>query len=79
MMLMCGIPSVTLRGTVSDWKLLREKVDRLLEFEVQNTPDGSNIMAVWVGYLRKVCDGFVEAAEHPESMKTLEFWDKVRE
>ncbi|CAM9807080.1 unnamed protein product [Ascophyllum nodosum] len=77
MTLGCGIPSVTLRGTVADWKLLRKKVDRLLEFEVQNTPDGSNIMAVWVGYLRKVCDGLVESAEHPESVKTLEFWDKV--
>ena len=72
----CGIPSVTLLGTVADWKLLREKVDRLLEFEVQGNPEG-NVMELWVGYLRKASDGFVESAEHPASSETLEFWDKV--
>ena len=72
----CGIPSVTLLGTVADWKLLREKIERLLEFEVEGNPAG-NVMELWVGYLRKACDGFVESAEHPDSEKTLEFWDKV--
>ncbi|CAM9921353.1 unnamed protein product, partial [Ectocarpus fasciculatus] len=72
----CGIPSVTLMGTVGDWKLLREKIERLLEFEVDGNPDG-NVMQTWVGYLRKVCDGFVESAEHPGSPETLEFWDRV--
>jgi len=76
MCLMCGIPAVTMMGTVADWKLLREKIERLLEFEVQNNPDG-NVIELWVGYLRKVCDGFVESAEHPNSSKTLKFWDKV--
>eukprot|EP00903_Cladosiphon_okamuranus_P021047 g19337.t1 len=72
----CGIPSVTLMGTVGDWKLLREKIERLLEFEVDGNPEGK-VMEIWVGYLRKVCDGFVESAEHPGSPETLEFWDKV--
>eukprot|EP00752_Nemacystus_decipiens_P007614 g6804.t2 len=72
----CGIPSVTLMGTVADWKLLREKIERLLEFEVEGNPEGK-VMEIWVGYLRKVCDGFVESAEHPGSPETLEFWDKV--
>lgn len=72
----CGIPSVTLMGTIGDWKLLREKIERLLEFEVDGNPEGK-VMEIWVGYLRKVCDGFVESAEHPGSPETLEFWDKV--
>eukprot|EP00903_Cladosiphon_okamuranus_P020088 g18451.t1 len=72
----CGIPSVTLLGTVGDWKLLREKIERLLEFEVDGNPDGK-VIEIWVGYLRRVCDGFVESAEHPGSPETLEFWDKV--
>eukprot|EP00752_Nemacystus_decipiens_P007638 g6827.t1 len=76
MMLKCGIPSVTLMGTVADWKLLREKIERLLEFEVDGNPEGK-VMEIWVGYLRKVCDGFVESAEHPGSPETLDFWDKV--
>lgn len=74
---LCGIPSVTLTGTVADWKLLREKIERLLEFELEDNPDG-DVMETWVGYLRRVCDGFVESAEHPGSPETLEFWDKVR-
>ncbi|CAM9538690.1 unnamed protein product, partial [Ectocarpus sp. 13 AM-2016] len=48
----------------------------LLEFEVDGNPQG-NFMQTWVGYLRKVCDGFVESAEHPESLETLEFWDRI--
>ncbi|CAM9960870.1 unnamed protein product [Ectocarpus sp. 8 AP-2014] len=76
MCLACGIPSVTLMGTVEDWKLLREKIERMLEFEVQGNPEG-NVMELWVGYLRKVCDGFVESAEHPDSAATVDFWDKV--
>ncbi len=77
MCLACGIPSVTLRGTVADWKLLREKIERLIDFEVEGNPEGK-VMEQWVGYLRKVCDGFVESAERPDSAATLEFWDKVR-
>ncbi|CBN77469.1 conserved unknown protein [Ectocarpus siliculosus] len=73
----CGIPSVTLRGTVGDWKLLREKIERLLEFEVDGNPEEDKVMQIWVGYLRKVCDGFVKSAEHPGSPETLEFWDRV--
>ena len=63
-------------GTVADWKLLREKIERLLEFEIENNPEG-NVMEVWVAYLRKVSDGFMESAEHPRSAKTLKFGDKV--
>lgn len=73
----CGLPSVTLMGTVQDWKLLRAKVERLLDFEVTDNPEEGGVMEVWVGYLRKVCDGFVESAEHPDSAETLQFWDKV--
>ncbi|CAM9500875.1 unnamed protein product [Ectocarpus sp. 13 AM-2016] len=76
MCLTCGIPSVTMVGTVEDWKLLREKIERMLEFEVQGNPEGM-VMELWVGYLRKVCDGFVESAEHPDSAATVDFWDKV--
>eukprot|EP00903_Cladosiphon_okamuranus_P009161 g8754.t1 len=76
MMTSCGIPSVTLMGTAEDWRLLQGKIERLLEFEVDGNPEGK-VMEPWVGYLRKVCDGFVESAEHPGSAHALEFWDKV--
>ena len=39
----CVDASITLLGTVDDWKLLRSKVDRLLEFD---TKDG--LMKKWL-------------------------------
>ena len=33
--LMCGIPRITLLGTPDDYKKLRNKIDRLLEFDLE--------------------------------------------
>jgi hypothetical protein len=69
--LSCGIPNVTLLGTVEDWKILREKIDGLLKYEV----DGKeSIMQKWHGLLSKVVDEFVKSAE---GKPNLEFWDTV--
>ena len=38
----CGIPRITLLGKPEDFKLLREKVDRLLEFDLKE-----GHMAAW--------------------------------
>lgn len=39
----CGIPQVSLLGTVEDWEMLRAKIDRILEFE----DTGNDYMARW--------------------------------
>ncbi|MFA7336889.1 MAG: DUF4419 domain-containing protein [Candidatus Obscuribacterales bacterium] len=49
----CGIPSITLEGTVSDWRNLREKIEILAHFE----------MDWWLSSLRPILDHFVRAAE----------------
>lgn len=49
----CGIPSITLEGTVSDWRSLREKIEILAHFE----------MDWWLSSLRPIVDHFVRAAE----------------
>jgi len=69
--LMCGIPEVTLEGTVDDWRLLRQKIDRLPQYEITgNDP----VMAKWHALLVPVLDEFVNsAAGHPD----LAFWDRV--
>jgi len=54
-MLACGLPSITLLGSVNDWKLLRQKVDHLLEFD----NDNSNMM-VWHKLLSSVLDEFIK-------------------
>ena len=67
--LKCGLPSITLLGTIDDWKLLRSKVDRLLEFD---TKDG--LMKKWLELLTAVLDEFLETKSGVDNMK---FWDRI--
>ena len=67
--LLCGLPSITLLGSIDDWKLLRGKVDRLLEFD---TKDG--LMKKWLELLTVVLDEFVETKSGVDNM---EFWDRI--
>ena len=69
LILLCGLPSITLLGSVDDWKLLRGKVDRLLEFD---TKDG--LMKKWLELLTVVLDEFVETKRGVDNM---EFWDRI--
>ncbi|GHJ44032.1 hypothetical protein Cs7R123_13740 [Catellatospora sp. TT07R-123] len=48
----CGIPSITLTGTVEDWRRIRARVDRLAAFDL----DG------WCRSLAPIADQFVRAA-----------------
>jgi len=64
----CGLPSITLLGSVDDWKLLRSKVDCLLEFD---TKDG--LMKKWLELLTVVLNEFVET----KCVDNMEFWDRI--
>ena len=52
MVCICGIPEITLEGTVDDWKLLREKALALREYDLD----------WWINELEPVLDQFVAAA-----------------
>ena len=49
----CGIPSVTLEGTVADWERLEQKVEGLARFDLD----------WWLEHLRPICRQFVLAAK----------------
>jgi hypothetical protein len=67
----CGIPKVTLEGTPTDWNQLRQKIDRLLQYDVVGK---GAVMKKWHSLLAPVLDHFVASAEgRPE----LKFWDTV--
>ena len=68
--LKCGIPKVTLLGTPEDWSLLREKIDRLVEFELP----GKDQINRWHDWLAQICDNLEASANGSAS---LDFWDKV--
>lgn len=60
----CGIPTVTLRGSVEDWKRLRAKAAKLEVFEV----------GWWLEHLIHVLDQFVSAAG---GKPDVGFWQRI--
>lgn len=69
----CGIPNVTMLGTAADWKQLRLKVDKILEFKLPNEPN----LEIWVDMLKRLTDSLSFSYENPNDPKTLEFWEDV--
>ncbi|SNW62380.1 Domain of unknown function (DUF4419) [Orpheovirus IHUMI-LCC2] len=61
---MCGIPKVILLGTVEDWKKVRSKFDKVVEYK----------MEWWHNVLSCILDEFVKAAE---GNPNKEFWKKI--
>jgi hypothetical protein len=49
----CGIPRITLEGTLEDWQRLRSQVEVLAPFDLE----------WWLPEVRRICDHFVLAAE----------------
>ena len=68
--LRCGIPQVTLEGTVEDWRVLRGKLDRLLDYDDPT----DKLMTKWYALLAPVFDQLVLSAE---GKPDLVFWDRV--
>lgn len=60
----CGIPSITLEGSVGDWRQLREKIEILAHFE----------MDWWLSSLRPILDHFVRAADGDIDR---EYWQNI--
>ena len=60
----CGIPEITLEGTLEDWKQLRDRAVALAEFDLE----------WWITELTPVLDQFVAAASGKPDRK---FWTKM--
>jgi hypothetical protein len=61
---LCGIPSVTLEGTVADWEAIRDRVGRLGQYD----------LGWWTASLEPIADEFVKAARGQPSAK---FWQRL--
>eukprot|EP01133_Synstelium_polycarpum_P006254 gene6254-7253_t len=67
----CGLPRVTLHGTLDDWKGIKDRVARLTEFEL---PGKVRFMAKWAKMLDHVVDQFIEtAAQRPN----IRWWNRI--
>jgi hypothetical protein len=56
--LLCGLPQVTLAGTVADWRSVRDRAHNLLQFDLLDKR-----MSTWCGLLCPVLQQFVASAE----------------
>ncbi len=60
----CGIPSVTVKGSVQDWIRIRERVDVMAAYHLD----------WWTDRLKPICDGFIETVRgHPSES----FWKHI--
>lgn len=60
----CGIPTVTLKGTPQDWQRLSEKVEALKPFDID----------WWLEHLRPICKQFIRASQGDID---LEHWQNI--
>jgi hypothetical protein len=61
---LCGIPTITLTGTVEDWQNIRNRAENFAEFDLD----------WWVKPLVQTLDHFVSAVEGKPDVK---FWDEL--
>lgn len=64
--LRCGIPSVTLEGTKSDWESILTRLDKLSQFGEQTT--------AWAELLKPILKRFISAFD---GKPDTDFWSKV--
>ncbi|KDO21822.1 hypothetical protein SPRG_12639 [Saprolegnia parasitica CBS 223.65] len=64
--LRCGIPQVTLLGTVGDWEDIRRRLDELAAYGER--------MTQWAAMLAPILDQFVAAAK---GHANVAFWDRI--
>jgi hypothetical protein len=60
----CGIPSITVKGSVDDWARIRERVDVMANFHLE----------WWTDRLKPICDGFIATVQGTPSHR---FWKHI--
>jgi hypothetical protein len=66
---LCGMPSITLLGTQTDWSLLLQKLERLPIFGPQP--------AEYAKMLRPILSRFVKSFDNPTDADIRNFWDMI--
>lgn len=64
----CGIPKVTIKGSLTDWINMRDKLNKLLEFNLDN-----NYMVTWHKMLVPIINNFIKCYDKPD----LNWWSKI--
>lgn len=60
----CGIPEITLLGTIEDWTTIRDRVQIIAQYDLQ----------WWTDRLLPICEGFIDTAAGNPNLK---FWQHI--
>ena len=60
----CGIPAITVKGSVDDWVKIRERVDVMATFHLD----------WWTDRLKPICDGLIATVQGTPSQR---FWEHI--
>ncbi|KAN0003940.1 hypothetical protein ACTFIZ_010105 [Dictyostelium cf. discoideum] len=69
-MTFCGLPSVTLQGSTEDWINLKQRIERLIEFDNAKSSE----MKEWVSMLRPIIDQFISTSM---GKPNIEWWNQI--
>ena len=65
--LCCGLPGVTMRGTLEDWQNIRQRANKLLEFQQEE-------LTKWHQVLTPILDEFIESFS---GKVNKDFWNRI--
>ncbi|EAL64398.1 hypothetical protein DDB_G0286039 [Dictyostelium discoideum AX4] len=60
MSLRCSLPEVTVLGTINDWIDIKNRIEKLKEFDFDGNPDG-NCMNSWTELLHPIIDNIIDS------------------
>lgn len=69
MTIMCGIPSVTLLGEMSDWENIATKLDRLEQLGKEPKQ--------FANLLRPIVQNMIRSFTHPDDPEVTKFWNSI--
>ncbi|KAM9959710.1 hypothetical protein ACTFIR_000801 [Dictyostelium discoideum] len=73
MCLMCGLPEVTLEGTLDDWVDIKNRIEKLKEFDFKDNKDGS-VMKDWSEMLSPIIDKIIISVN---GKPDIEWWNRI--
>ncbi|KAM9966224.1 hypothetical protein ACTFIR_006419 [Dictyostelium discoideum] len=74
-MTFCGLPSVTLQGSTEDWLNLKQRIERLIDFEIDSSGSSkTGEMKEWVSMLHPIIDQFISTSM---GKPNIEWWNQI--
>ncbi|KAN0031309.1 hypothetical protein ACTA71_010398 [Dictyostelium dimigraforme] len=73
MSLMCGLPEVTIQGTNGDWIDVKNRIEKLKEFDITSNVDGE-VMKRWTEMLSPIIDKIIDSVN---GKPDTQWWNRI--